>query len=108
MGKGGRSISSHSKIWRNSFVLKILTSKPLGLKILRRLFANPAPSAAFRGWGEGGDTPISQIRTTQRAENSSSKSKSTKNIFSRNPQTESPSSPALEDRPELRQRPELR
>jgi hypothetical protein len=40
-----------------SFVLKILTSNPLGLKILQTLFAEPAPSAALRGWGEGEGYP---------------------------------------------------
>jgi len=36
------------------FVVKILTPKPLGLKILQTVFAEPAPLKAFRGWGEGG------------------------------------------------------
>jgi len=39
---------------RNSFIFKILTSKPLGLKILQTIFANPAPVAAFRGLAGGG------------------------------------------------------
>jgi hypothetical protein len=42
---------------RNPFVLKILTSNPLALKILPAIFARPAPVKAFRGWGEGGYTP---------------------------------------------------
>jgi hypothetical protein len=42
--------------WRtpNSHVLKILTSKLFDIKILQTLFANPAPSKAFRRWGGGG------------------------------------------------------
>ena len=36
-----------------SFVLKILSSNPLGLKILRTLFAEPAPVAAFERGREG-------------------------------------------------------
>jgi len=35
-------------------VFKILTSKFFDIKILQTLFANPAPSKAFRGRGEGG------------------------------------------------------
>jgi hypothetical protein len=31
-----------------------MTSNPLALKILQTIFANPAPVAAFKGWGEGG------------------------------------------------------
>jgi hypothetical protein len=51
-GGGGRSRACNSM--RNSFVLKILTSKLFGLKILQTLFANPAPSKAFKGYGGGG------------------------------------------------------
>jgi hypothetical protein len=36
-----------------SFVLNILTSKPLGLKILQSNFAKPAPVAAFERGREG-------------------------------------------------------
>ena len=43
---------------RKSFLLKILTSKLFAIKILQTLFANPAPSKAFKGYGGGG---ISQI-----------------------------------------------
>jgi hypothetical protein len=39
----------------NSFVVKILTSKPLGLKILQGILANPAPVKAFRC---GGGIPV--------------------------------------------------
>lgn len=38
----------------NSFGIKILTPKSKGLKILRTIFADPAPSKAFRGMGGGG------------------------------------------------------
>ena len=38
----------------NCFVVKILTSNPLALKILQRHFAKPAPVAAFRGGGGRG------------------------------------------------------
>ena len=51
-GGGGRSRASEST--GNSFVLKILTSKLFALKILQTIFANPAPSKAFRGMGGGG------------------------------------------------------
>ena len=44
-----------------SFVLKILTSNPLGLKILRTLFAEPAPGAALRGWGRGEGIQPSEV-----------------------------------------------
>src|SRR5208283_5500940 len=44
--EGGSGTSSHAEKGRNSFVLKILTSKPLGLKILQAIFADPAPVAA--------------------------------------------------------------
>lgn len=38
----------------NSLVFKILTSTPLGLKILQADFVKPAPGAGFRDGGEGG------------------------------------------------------
>jgi hypothetical protein len=47
---GSRARNRHEKS-RNSFVLKILTSKSLGLKILPAIFANLAPVAAFREVG---------------------------------------------------------
>jgi hypothetical protein len=37
-----------------SCVLNILTSKFFDINILQTLFANPAPSKAFRGYGGGG------------------------------------------------------
>ena len=53
--QGGSSKGTSAKKSPKSFVVKILTSKPLGLKILQTLFANPAPVAAFqRRWGRGG------------------------------------------------------
>ena len=51
-GKGSRV--SPGKNARKSFVVKILTPKPLALKILQTIFAKPAPSKLFRGWGRGG------------------------------------------------------
>ena len=53
----GSGSSSDGEKSRNSFVLKILTYKPLGLKILQAIFADPAPVAAFRGVVGGGYTP---------------------------------------------------
>ena len=50
---GGGAIGNRER-GANSFVVKILTSKPLGLKILQTIFAKPAPVAAFRGVGAGG------------------------------------------------------
>jgi hypothetical protein len=45
---------SESNSMRNSFVLKILTSKVFAIKILQIFFANPAPSKPFKGMGGGG------------------------------------------------------
>ncbi len=42
---------------RKLFVIRILTSKPLPLRILQAIFANPAPVKAFRGGGGGGGYP---------------------------------------------------
>src|SRR5260370_12190878 len=45
---------THRKQDRKSFVVKILTPNPLGLKILQTLIAESAPVKAFnRGWGGG-------------------------------------------------------
>ena len=52
--RAGGSIERACEKARKSFIVKILTRKPLGLKILQRIFANPAPVGAFRGVGEGG------------------------------------------------------
>jgi hypothetical protein len=38
----------------NSFVLKILTSKLFGIKILQTIYAGPAPSKTLRRYGGGG------------------------------------------------------
>ena len=46
-GSGGNGVSKYC-------VFKILTPKPLGLKILQAHFANPAPIAAFEAAGGGG------------------------------------------------------
>jgi hypothetical protein len=51
-GESGRCKQRHRS--RKYFVLKILTPKSLGLKILRAAFVNPALGAGFRdGGGEG-------------------------------------------------------
>lgn len=50
-GKGGIRETREQRA--NSFAVKILTSKPLGLKILQSIFAEPAPVKAFRGVGGG-------------------------------------------------------
>jgi hypothetical protein len=52
--QGGGSARRNPEPDSNSFVLRIMTSKLLGLKILQTIFANPAPVAAFSGWGRGG------------------------------------------------------
>jgi hypothetical protein len=52
----------------NSFVVKILTSKPLGLKILQTLFAKPAPVKAFGGGGGGGMPQNARISQNELAE----------------------------------------
>jgi hypothetical protein len=53
-GQGVSGTSIIDKKANKSFVIKILTSKPLGLKILQSIFADPAPVNAFRGGGGGG------------------------------------------------------
>ncbi|SRR6266567_789678 len=58
-GQGGGGIRDFRRSSAKCFVVKILTSKPLGLKILQRLFAGSAPGKAFHGDGEGG-TPRAQ------------------------------------------------
>jgi hypothetical protein len=55
--QGGGGARRNQELGPNPFVLKILTSKPLGLKILQTIFANPAPVAAFRE-GDGGGVPF--------------------------------------------------
>ncbi len=52
--QGGGGARDSRKKSTKSFVVKIVTSKPLGLKILQRLFANPAPVVPFPGVREGG------------------------------------------------------
>ncbi|MFZ0761908.1 MAG: hypothetical protein WAM69_18330, partial [Candidatus Sulfotelmatobacter sp.] len=47
-------MDKHRDKGSKSFVVKILTSKLFDIKILRTLFADPAPVKAFRGWQEGG------------------------------------------------------
>ncbi len=53
-GQGGGSTGTSLEKQRKSFVIKIMTSKPLPLKILHVIFAKAAPGKAFRGWGGGG------------------------------------------------------
>jgi hypothetical protein len=53
-GQGGGGIRKNRGAALNSFVIKILTSKPLGLKILQGIFVEPAPVKAFRELGGGG------------------------------------------------------
>ena len=65
-GQGGGGGGEDSEKHRKSIVLKILTSNPLGLKILQTVFAEPAPVKAFRRCGEGGtppSPPLSQNET---------------------------------------------
>jgi hypothetical protein len=68
--QGASGLLSRSPATSKFFVIKILTPKPLGLKILQSIFANSAPSKAFSGEG-GGGTPrpahFSQIETTKTA-----------------------------------------
>jgi hypothetical protein len=52
--QGGGGSNSDRDDGSKYFGIKILTSKPLGLKILQTIFANPAPVAAFRGGGGRG------------------------------------------------------
>ena len=61
-GQGGGTCKNRGAV-PNSFVVKILTPKPLGLKILQTLFADPAPSKPFRGRGGGGrgNQPLTSI-----------------------------------------------
>lgn len=42
------------------FEIKILTSNPLGLNILRGILAEPAPDRAFGRVGGGGDPPTTR------------------------------------------------
>jgi hypothetical protein len=53
-GQGGGSIRRNREADPNFFVIKILTSNPLGPKILQGIFAEPAPVKAFKRVGGGG------------------------------------------------------
>jgi hypothetical protein len=44
-------VSELSAALAKSFVFKILTSNPLGFKILQTHFVNPVPVAGFEGYG---------------------------------------------------------
>ena len=52
--RGRRSNERLPRKTIKSLRIKILTSNPFTLKILRTLFAKPVPVKAFRGVGEGG------------------------------------------------------
>jgi hypothetical protein len=52
--QGGGGASRNGGRIANSFVVSILTCKPLALKILQSIFAEPAPVKTFEGWGGGG------------------------------------------------------
>lgn len=58
------SIEREHEKARKSFVVKILTSNPLGLKILQGLFAEPAPVKAFKGGGTHEITGLPRNETT--------------------------------------------
>lgn len=49
----GVAVSELSAALAKSFVFKILTSNPLGFKILQTHFVNPVPVAGFEGYGGG-------------------------------------------------------
>src|SRR6266446_5286687 len=55
-GEGSRGKSADNGL--NSFVVKILTSKPSAIKILQTLFARPAPSKPFKGMGVGDTSKV--------------------------------------------------
>ena len=62
----GQGVSGRNTIREKAtklFVVKILTSKALWLKILQTIFAKPAPVKAFRAGGGGG---YPQTGTTQK------------------------------------------
>src|ERR1019366_10571815 len=52
--QGGGGLRKNRESGPKSFVVKLLTSKPLRLKILQSIFANPAPVKPFRRVGKGG------------------------------------------------------
>jgi hypothetical protein len=47
-GQGGGGTQGGHETARKFFVINILTSKPLRLKILQTIFAKPAPVKAFK------------------------------------------------------------
>jgi hypothetical protein len=57
--QGGGGAPDYHRTHRKFFVIKILTSNSLALKILQTLFAEPAPVKPFRGVGGGGYLKIS-------------------------------------------------
>jgi hypothetical protein len=53
-GQGISGARNYHRTHRKFFVIKVLTSNSLALKILQTLFAEPAPVKAFRGGGGEG------------------------------------------------------
>ena len=78
---GGGGARRNREPGHNSFVLKILTSNPLGLKILQTMFANPAPVAAFKGVG-GGGYPLKPAVFPKRTRRKSAHQRFSSEIFS--------------------------
>src|SRR5579862_7460316 len=66
--QGGGGVCGSREKDRNSFVVKILTSKPLALKILQTLFANPAPVRRSSRGGGGGIPHKRQVSPNDLAE----------------------------------------
>jgi hypothetical protein len=55
--QGGGGATNYRDKGPKSFVVKILTSKLFNIKILRAIFADPAPIKAFKEVEEGGTHP---------------------------------------------------
>lgn len=66
---------------RKSFVIKILTSNPLRLKILQAIFAKAAPVKAFQRVG-GGGVPLEGADFPKRISPASPHSRKSPNLFS--------------------------
>jgi hypothetical protein len=52
-GQGGGCADRNRERGSDSFVLKIFTFKPLPLKILQSILANPGAGSGIQRWGEG-------------------------------------------------------
>jgi hypothetical protein len=82
-GQGGSGVRRGRGPGPKSFVLKILTSKPLSLKILQTIFCRPRASQGIpRGGGRGGTPEFTQFGRLS----GSWLQGRVKFIFSRNPQ----------------------